>query len=102
MTIRTYHLLLYNNSKQPSILTLNLIYHIQVRSFTAFSLSLFLTITTSLIDLASFSFILYSIQPQLFGTIILYSGFGTITTSLLGKKLIGLNYEKLQVRLCIL
>lgn len=67
-----------------------------VRSFTQFSLSLFLTITTSLIDLASFSFILYSIQPQLFGTIILYAGFGTVVTSLLGRNLIGLNYEKLQ------
>jgi ABC-type uncharacterized transport system fused permease/ATPase subunit len=67
-----------------------------VRSFTAFSLQLFLTISTSLIDLASFSFILYSIQPQLFATIIAYAMFGTVTTSFIGKKLIGLNYEKLQ------
>lgn len=67
-----------------------------VRSFTAFSLQLFLTMATSLIDLVSFSFILYSIQPQLFGTIIGYSLFGTLTTTALGKKLIGLNYKKLQ------
>jgi len=67
-----------------------------VRSFTAFSLQLFLTLSTSLIDLISFSFILYSIQPQLFATIIGYAMFGTLTTTLLGKKLIGLNYDKLQ------
>lgn len=67
-----------------------------VRSFTAFSLQLFLTLSTSLIDLVSFSFILYSIQPQLFATIIAYALFGTLTTAALGKKLLGLNYEKLQ------
>ena len=67
-----------------------------VRSFTTFSLQLFLTLSTSLIDLVSFSFILYSIQPQLFGTIIAYALFGTITTAALGKKLVGLNYDKLQ------
>jgi ABC-type uncharacterized transport system fused permease/ATPase subunit len=49
-----------------------------------------------LIDLVSFSFILYSIQPNLFGTIIAYALFGTISSTLIGKKLIGLNYEKLQ------
>jgi len=67
-----------------------------VRSFTTFSLQLFITIVTSIIDLASFSFILYSIQPNLFIAIILYSSFGTITTTALGRKLIGLNFEKLQ------
>lgn len=67
-----------------------------VRSFTTFSLQLFLTLMTSLIDLVSFSFILYSIQPDLFITIIAYAMFGSVVTSLLGKKLIGLNYQKLQ------
>lgn len=67
-----------------------------VRSFTAFSLQLFLTIITSVIDLVSFSAILYSIQPQLFGAIIAYAAFGTLTTTALGKKLVGLNFEKLQ------
>jgi putative ATP-binding cassette transporter len=38
-----------------------------VKSFTSFSLTLFLTVVTSIIDLVSFSFILYSIYyPQLF------------------------------------
>ena len=67
-----------------------------VRSFTTFSLTLFLTLLTSVIDLVSFSMILYSIQPQLFGAIILYALFGTVTTTALGKKLVGLNYQKLQ------
>jgi len=67
-----------------------------VRSFTAFSLQLFLTIVTSIIDLVSFSFILYSIQPQLFIAIILYAVFGTLTTAAIGKNLVGLNYSKLQ------
>mmetsp|Transcript_21173 Transcript_21173/g.31589 ORF Transcript_21173/g.31589 Transcript_21173/m.31589 type:complete len:736 (-) Transcript_21173:310-2517(-) len=67
-----------------------------VRSFTAFSLSLFISVATSVIDLASFSTILYSIQPQLFGVIVGYALFGTVTTTALGRKLVGLNYEKLQ------
>mmetsp|Transcript_6984 Transcript_6984/g.8827 ORF Transcript_6984/g.8827 Transcript_6984/m.8827 type:complete len:798 (-) Transcript_6984:44-2437(-) len=67
-----------------------------VRSFTAFSLQLFITMLTSTIDLIAFGFILYLIQPKLFGTIIAYAAFGTITTSFIGKKLIGLNYDKLQ------
>eukprot|EP00746_Dinoflagellata_sp_MGD_P034275 gnl/MRDRNA2_/MRDRNA2_181893_c0_seq1.p1 gnl/MRDRNA2_/MRDRNA2_181893_c0~~gnl/MRDRNA2_/MRDRNA2_181893_c0_seq1.p1 ORF type:complete len:698 (-),score=102.35 gnl/MRDRNA2_/MRDRNA2_181893_c0_seq1:271-2181(-) len=67
-----------------------------VRTFTSFSLSLFITVVTSGIDLVSFSTILYSIQPQLFGTIIAYSLFGTITTTALGRKLVGLNYDQLQ------
>ena len=67
-----------------------------VRSFTAFSLQLFITIVTSIIDLVSFSFILYSIQPSLFVAIIAYASFGTLTTTALGRKLVGLNFEKLQ------
>ncbi len=49
-----------------------------VRSFTAFSLTLFLTLLTSLIDLVSFSLILYSIQPQLFGAIAIYGEFSSV------------------------
>mmetsp|Transcript_1847 Transcript_1847/g.2583 ORF Transcript_1847/g.2583 Transcript_1847/m.2583 type:complete len:742 (-) Transcript_1847:96-2321(-) len=67
-----------------------------VRTFTAFSLQLFLTIVTSLIDLVSFSFILYSIQPQLFGAIIAYAAFGSIVTTFLGQSLVSLNFLKLQ------
>lgn len=56
-----------------------------VRTFTAFSLQLFITLATSIIDLVSFSFILYSIQPQLFATIIIYAAFGTGMTVYIGK-----------------
>ena len=56
-----------------------------VRTFTAYSLQLFITLATSIIDLVSFSLILYSIQPQLFGTIIIYAGFGTFMTVYIGK-----------------
>jgi len=67
-----------------------------VRSFTAFSLQLFITIATSLIDLVSFSLILYSIQPQLFPTIICYAAFGTATSTYIGSSLLPLNFEKLR------
>jgi putative ATP-binding cassette transporter len=67
-----------------------------VKAFTGYSLQLFITIVTSIIDLVSFSFILYSIYPQLFGAIILYSAFGTLTTAWLGKILVKLNFQQLQ------
>lgn len=67
-----------------------------VRTFTAFSLQLFIELARSMIDLVSFSFILYSIQPQLFATIIGYAAFGTVTTSLLGRSLLPLNFLKLR------
>lgn len=66
-----------------------------VKSFTSFSLQLFLTIVTSIIDLVSFSFILYSIYPQLFIAIVAYAAFGTITTAWLGQDLVRLNYDQL-------
>lgn len=67
-----------------------------IRSFTEFSLSFFLTILTSVIDLVSFSFILFSIMPQLFLAIFGFAAIGTIATVCLGKILIRLNYESLQ------
>jgi vitamin B12/bleomycin/antimicrobial peptide transport system ATP-binding/permease protein len=66
-----------------------------VKSFTSFSLQLFLTVVTSIIDLVSFSFILYSIYPQLFIAILAYAAFGTATTTWLGKDLVRLNYDQL-------
>eukprot|EP00531_Pseudo-nitzschia_arenysensis_P009426 CAMPEP_0116132834 /NCGR_PEP_ID=MMETSP0329-20121206/9770_1 /TAXON_ID=697910 /ORGANISM="Pseudo-nitzschia arenysensis, Strain B593" /LENGTH=762 /DNA_ID=CAMNT_0003627397 /DNA_START=129 /DNA_END=2417 /DNA_ORIENTATION=+ len=66
-----------------------------VQSFTSFSLQLFLTIISTVIDLVSFSLILYSIYPQLFIAIVAYAAFGTITTTYLGKDLVRLNYDQL-------
>lgn len=67
-----------------------------IRSFTEFSLSFFLTMVTSIIDLVAFSFILFSIMPQLFIAIFAFASIGTFLTVLIGKVLIRLNYESLQ------
>ncbi|KAL7539393.1 hypothetical protein ACHAXR_009244 [Thalassiosira sp. AJA248-18] len=65
-------------------------------NFTEFSLSFFLTIVLTLFDLVSFSIILFSILPELFIAIILFASLGTFFSVLIGKVLIGLNYESLQ------
>lgn len=67
-----------------------------VNTFTSYSLQLVITILTSLIDLVSFSTILWSIYPQLFGAIIVYATMGTIVSVFLGQSLIGLNFFQLQ------
>ena len=51
---------------------------------------------TSIIDLFSFSAILYQIYPGLFLAIIGYAGVGSVITTNLGRSLVQLNYEKLQ------
>jgi vitamin B12/bleomycin/antimicrobial peptide transport system ATP-binding/permease protein len=67
-----------------------------VRAFTRYSLTLFLTIAVSLIDLVAFSIILYLIEPKLFLSIIGFATLGTVVTVLLGNQLVRLNFEKLQ------
>lgn len=67
-----------------------------VRSFTEYSLSFFLTITVSIIDLTAFSAILYTIEPKLFFSIIGFATLGTVVTMLLGSQLVRLNFERLQ------
>lgn len=67
-----------------------------VRAFTRVSLEFLITIITSIIDLASFSTILYSIYPQLFIAIALYAGGGTLGAAALGKPLVNLNFVQLQ------
>ena len=66
-----------------------------VRSFTDFSLALFLTVLTASIDLLCFSVILWSILPSLFLSIVAFATVGTIGTIVIGKSLIHLNFEKL-------
>ena len=66
-----------------------------VRAFTRTSLDFFITLFTAVIDLFSFSAILYQIYPGLFVAIIAYAGVGSIVTTQLGRSLVGLNYEKL-------
>ena len=66
-----------------------------VAAFTKVSLDFFITLTTSVINLASFSGILYSIYPELFYAIFAYAAFGTASTIGLGKALVGQSAEQL-------
>ncbi|WIA11843.1 hypothetical protein OEZ85_011930 [Tetradesmus obliquus] len=65
-----------------------------VRQFTDAALGLSLTILNSLIDLVSFSGILYSIYPPLFAALLAYSIGGTLGSIALGKSLVGLNFNQ--------
>lgn len=66
-----------------------------LNSFTTESLALFLTLLVSAIDLVSFSAILFSIYPYLFAVLLAYASTGTYLTAVLGKRLIGLNYNQI-------
>ena len=66
-----------------------------VAAFTKVSLDFFITLMTAVIDLASFSGILYSIYPNLFYAIFVYAGVGSITTIKLGQALVGQNAQQL-------
>jgi ABC-type uncharacterized transport system fused permease/ATPase subunit len=67
-----------------------------VNAFTATSLTFGLTVLTSIFDLVSFSSILFSIYPQLFVVLLLYSGAGTFVTAVIGRRLVQLNFQQLQ------
>mmetsp|Transcript_4883 Transcript_4883/g.9676 ORF Transcript_4883/g.9676 Transcript_4883/m.9676 type:complete len:736 (-) Transcript_4883:1371-3578(-) len=67
-----------------------------VKSFTVFSLTLFIVFVTSGIDMVLFSAILYSIYPSLFYTILIYATIGTFLTYVIGKKLVRLNFTLLK------
>jgi len=56
-----------------------------VAAFTKVSLDFFISVLTAVIDLASFSGILYSIYPSLFYAIFAYATFGSLTTVYLGR-----------------
>ena len=66
-----------------------------VKSFTHYSLSIFLTIAISLIDLTAFSIVLYTIEPKLFLSIVGFATFGTLVTCILGRDLVSLNFQRL-------
>jgi ABC-type uncharacterized transport system fused permease/ATPase subunit len=67
-----------------------------VKSFTTISLSLLITCLTSIIDLASFSVILWGIDPNLFLAILAYAGGGTLVATYLGQSLVALNVQQLR------
>ncbi|PXF48170.1 ABC transporter D family member 2, chloroplastic [Gracilariopsis chorda] len=67
-----------------------------IGSFTSTSLSFFMTVLLSIVDLVNFSLILVSIYPGLFFVLFAYSSVGTIITVLLGKRMINLNFLQLK------
>ncbi|EED90808.1 ABC transporter, partial [Thalassiosira pseudonana CCMP1335] len=67
-----------------------------IKSFTEFSLSFFLLVIDTSLDLAAFSVILTLIMPELFIALFVFAILGTLFTVLIGKKLIPLNFEALQ------
>jgi putative ATP-binding cassette transporter len=67
-----------------------------IRSFTRTSLTFLLIILGSIIDLIAFTGVLWTISVPLVLVLILYATFGTITTILIGRRLIGINFNQLR------
>jgi putative ATP-binding cassette transporter len=65
-----------------------------VKTFTEQALALLLIFTNSTITLISFSGILWSITPWLFGAAVLYAAFGSVMTVLLGRRLVKLDVRQ--------
>ncbi|XP_051223811.1 ABC transporter D family member 2, chloroplastic [Lolium perenne] len=61
-------------------------------SFTGTALAFSLTLLNAVVDLVSFSNILYGIYPPLFIVLIVYSFGGTVISVFLGKNLVNLNF----------
>jgi putative ATP-binding cassette transporter len=68
-----------------------------VKAFTYVSVGFFIQLFTAVVDLISFSAILFNIYPGLFVAILAYAGVGTAATTTVGRSLVGLNFEQLQV-----
>ena len=68
-----------------------------VRAFTTTTLSFLLLILNGTLTAISFSGVLWSISPLLFAVAVGYAVFGTAMTVLLGKPLIRLNYNQLDM-----
>jgi putative ATP-binding cassette transporter len=65
-----------------------------VRTFTEQALAIFLIIVSSVITLVSFCGVLWSITPWLLLAAVLYTLFGSVTTVLLGKRLVKLDVHQ--------
>ncbi|HEY7305122.1 MAG TPA: SbmA/BacA-like family transporter [Bryobacteraceae bacterium] len=65
-----------------------------VRAFTTTTLSFTLMFMNGALAVLSFSGVLWTISPLLFGVAIGYAVFGTLATIYLGRPLIGLNYRQ--------
>ena len=64
------------------------------RAFTTTTLSFTLIFLNSTLAAISFSGVLWTISPLLFGVALGYAALGTLTTVLLGRPLVGLNYRQ--------
>ena len=67
-----------------------------IRSFTRTSLAFLLILLGSLMDLVSFSGILWSKSHLLVVVVLVYSIVGTVLTALIGKRLVRLNFDQLR------
>jgi putative ATP-binding cassette transporter len=68
-----------------------------VRAFTTTTLSFMLLILNGTLTAISFSGVLWTISPFLFGVAVIYALIGSLLTIYLGKPLIGLNYHQLDM-----
>jgi vitamin B12/bleomycin/antimicrobial peptide transport system ATP-binding/permease protein len=66
-----------------------------IRSFTVTTLSFVLMVLNSSFTIFAFAGVLWTISPLLFVVAVLYAGCGSLTTILLGRPLIRLNYDQL-------
>jgi ABC-type uncharacterized transport system fused permease/ATPase subunit len=86
---------LQRNDHTPSISDkINVFIVADCRNFTDTALSFSMTILNAVIDLVSFSEILYTIYPPLFVVLVVYSVGGTGISIKLGQKLVGLNFQQ--------
>lgn len=65
-----------------------------VKAFTVTTLSFVLMVLNGTVTVLSFSGVLYSISPVLFGVAVVYAAMGTAMTIALGKPLVRLNYNQ--------
>jgi putative ATP-binding cassette transporter len=64
------------------------------RSYTVTTLSFVLMLLNSSFTVVAFSGVLWTISPQLFMVAVLYAAGGSLLTVLLGRPLVGLNYDQ--------
>lgn len=67
-----------------------------VRAFTGNSLSFLLVVLGAVITLISFMGVLWSISAMLSGVLLLYAAVGTVLTVLIGRRLVGINFDQLR------
>ncbi|KAI3431377.1 hypothetical protein D9Q98_004431 [Chlorella vulgaris] len=67
---------------------------VDVRNFTDTALTFSVVILNACVDLISFSGILYSIYPPLFGALAVYAVGGTALSVYIGRPLVGLNFQQ--------